>query len=128
MRVLLLFLLSLNLFAAPQTWMDVAKLQDYKLTSPIELKVENKKIVLDTNTTLKVTEIVGLDFINVTLFETRIMGCDFHNASSELEILDFEYQGELTVVGYELSSNCHLELFIENVDLRKKSIFNLAEI
>lgn len=128
MRVLLLFLLSLNLFAAPQTWMDVAKLQDYKLTSPIELKVENKKIVLDTNTTLKVTEIVGLDFINVTLFETRIMGCDFHNASSELEIFDFEYQGELTVVGYELSSNCHLELFIENVDLRKKSIFNLAEI
>lgn len=128
MRFLLLFLLSLNLFAAPQAWMDVAELEDYKLTSPIELKVDNKNIVLDTNTILKVTEVVGLDFINVTLFETRIMGCDFYNASSELEIFDFEYLGELTVVGYELSSNCHLELFIENVDLRKKSVFNSAEL
>ena len=127
MKFILIFLVSFNIFAAPQTWMDVEVLNDYKLVSPITIKTSEKNIVLDQNTDIKVTDIIGLDFINVTLFETRIMNCDFHNTTSELEIFDFEFNGQTTVVGYELDSNCMLELFIENIDLRRTSVFNRVE-
>jgi hypothetical protein len=123
MKYILLLLLSSNIFAnTPQKWINTESLQDYKLMDSIEI-VGTENIVLEQGSVLKVLNIVSLDFINVTVYETKIMSCDFYNDSSDLEIFDFYYNSELTVVGYELSNNCRLDLFIENIDLLKTGIF-----
>lgn len=122
MKFVLLLLISFNLFASNTSWMDLEKDSIYKLEANIQLNTNNGVSTLEKGRKLLLNDIIGLDFVRVTIFETFIQNCEIKDQESELEVFDFSNDGELTVIGYELHKDCKLDLFLENIDLSRKSI------
>ena len=120
-----LMLVSFNLFAAVE-WNELELDQKLKITQSFQLKqkiaagslvdiVKGQKFVL--------TDIIGLDMINVTLFQFEYKNCPGPQMTTDMEIIPVNNTSPVVEIGAQLVEKCTLEIFIETKDLMTASFF-----
>jgi len=124
MRLFLgLLLVSIKVFAAD--WNDLEVRHKYQLTQSFQLpQLERSSALIDLIKGDKVvlSEIVGLDTINVVLFKFDYKNCPGRSMKTEMEIIPVNNTAPVVEVGAQLQ-NCSLEIFIETKDLMSASFF-----
>jgi hypothetical protein len=119
--VALFCLFSFSAIAMP--WQEIEVDTDVILKQEIFFEKEGFKI--PKNTKFIVEDFMGLPQINVSLIKLILPKCKFSNLSTEM-ILATDEGGE-AVVGLQLQKDCLLEVFVENQDLNKSSLFELGK-
>ena len=120
-----LMLVSFNLFATVE-WSDLELDQNLKITQSFQLKqkiasaslvdiMKGQKFVL--------TDIIGLDMINVTLFQFEYKNCPGPQMKTDMEIIPVNNTSPVVEIGAQLIEKCTLEIFIETKDLMTSSFF-----
>jgi hypothetical protein len=119
-----LMLVSFNLFAA--NWNELEEKTQYKLTQSFQLpQIERSGSLLDI---MKVenfllTEVTGLDMINVSLFVFEYKNCPGRSMKTDMEIIPVNNTSPVVEIGAQVIEGCKLEIFIENKDLMTNSFF-----
>ena len=124
MRLFLgLLLISFNILAAD--WSDLEEKQKYKLTQSFQLpQLERSGSFMEftAGDEAVLSEIIGLDTINVVLFKFDYKKCPGPDMGTEMEIIPVKNTSPMVEVGAQLE-NCSLEIFIETKDLMSASFF-----
>lgn len=116
----ILILASFNTFAQDLPWIDVEVGAEYKLNQDIIFESGN---TISINSSVYINDIIGLDYINVSLYEVVVADCYDRSAIEDMVILSVPSGIQETLTGFQLSEGCMLEVFVENVDLAKNSVF-----
>lgn len=119
-----LMLVSFNLFAA--NWSDLEEKTQYKLTQSFQLpQIERSGSLVDLmkGESFLLTEITGLDMINVSLFIFEYKNCPGRSMKTDMEIIPVNNTSPVVEIGAQLVEGCKLEVFIENKDLMTNSFF-----
>lgn len=117
----LIALFTFNAFAI--TWQEIET--DTKINLNKEVFFEKEGFKIPPQTKFVVEDFYGLPQINVSLIQLTMVNCKFPEVTTEM-ILASDENGE-AVVGLQLGKNCRLEVFVENRDLDKNSIFDLGK-
>jgi hypothetical protein len=121
---LIALIFSLNLMATSWDLQEIS--HSYDLEQSIVLKQLEKSgsfIHLMADDKFVLEEIIALDMIRVTLFRYKYLKCPGKDLKTEMEIIAVKEASPLVEVGVQLETDCFLEVFIENKDLRADSIF-----
>lgn len=119
-----LMLVSLNLFAA--NWSELEEKTQYKLTQSFQLpQIERSGALLNLMKSEKfvLTQITGLDMINVSLFVFEYINCPGQSMKTDMEIIPVNNTSPVVEIGAQVTVGCKLEIFIENKDLISNSFF-----
>ncbi len=119
-----LMLVSLNLFAA--NWSELEEKTQYKLTQSFQLpQIERSGALLNLMKGEKfvLTQITGLDMINVSLFVFEYINCPGKSMKTDIEIIPVNNTSPVVEIGAQVTVGCKLEIFIENKDLISNSFF-----
>jgi hypothetical protein len=119
-----LMLISVNLFAA--NWSDLEEKTNYKLTQSFQLpQIERSGSILDImkGESFVLSEITGLDMINVSLFTFEYKNCPGIAMKTDMEIIPVNNTSPVVEIGAQVIEGCKLEIFIENKDLMTNSFF-----
>ena len=118
-----LLLISFNLLASD--WSDLEEKQKYILTQSFQLpQLERSGSFMEftVGDEAVLSEIIGLDTINVVLFKFNYKKCPGPEMKTEMEIIPVKNTSPVVEVGAQLE-NCSLEIFIETKDLMRASFF-----
>lgn len=118
-----LLLISFNLLASD--WTDLEEKQKYILTQSFQLpQLERSGSFMEftAGDEVVLSEIIGLDTINVVLFKFNYKKCPGPEMKTEMEIIPVKNTSPVVEVGAQLE-NCSLEIFIETKDLMTASFF-----
>jgi hypothetical protein len=118
-----LLLISFNLLAAD--WTDLEEKQKYILTQSFQLpQLERSGSFMEftAGDEVVLSEIIGLDTINVVLFKFNYINCPGPEMKTDMEIIPVKNTSPVVEVGAQLE-NCSLEIFIETKDLMRASFF-----
>ncbi len=118
-----LLLISFNLLASD--WTDLEEKQKYILTQSFQLpQLERSGSFMEftAGDEVVLSEIIGLDTINVVLFKFNYKKCPGPEMKTEMEIIPVKNTSPVVEVGAQLE-NCSLEIFIETKDLMRASFF-----
>ena len=118
-----LLLISFNLLASD--WSDLEEKQKYILTQSFQLpQLERSGSFMEftVGDEAVLSEIIGLDTINVVLFKFNYKKCPGPEMKTEMEIIPVKNTSPVVEVGAQLE-NCSLEIFIETKDLMMASFF-----
>ena len=118
-----LLLISFNLLASD--WSDLEEKQKYILTQSFQLpQLERSGSFMEftVGDEAVLSEIIGLDTINVVLFKFNYKKCPGPEMKTEMEIIPVKNTSPVVEVGAQLE-NCSLEIFIETKDLMTASFF-----
>jgi hypothetical protein len=118
-----LLLISFNLLASD--WSDLEEKQKYILTQSFQLpQLERSGSFMEftAGDEVVLSEIIGLDTINVVLFKFNYKKCPGPEMKTEMEIIPVKNTSPVVEVGAQLE-NCSLEIFIETKDLMTASFF-----
>jgi hypothetical protein len=119
-----LMLVSFNLFAA--NWNELEEKTQYKLTQSFQLpQIERSGSLLDImkGENFLLTEVTGLDMINVSLFVFEYKNCPGRSMKTDMEIIPVNNTSPVVEIGAQVIEGCKLEIFIENKDLMTNSFF-----
>lgn len=119
-----LMLVSFNLFAA--NWNELEEKTQYKLTQSFQLpQIERSGSLLDVikGESFLLTEVTGLDMINVSLFIFEYKNCPGRSMKTDMEIIPVNNTSPVVEIGAQVVEGCKLEIFIENKDLMTNSFF-----
>ena len=118
-----LLLISFNLLASD--WSDLEEKQKYILTQSFQLpQLERSGSFMEftAGDEAVLSEIIGLDTINVVLFKFNYINCPGPEMKTDMEIIPVKNTSPVVEVGAQLE-NCSLEIFIETKDLMRASFF-----
>ena len=118
-----LLLISFNLLASD--WSDLEEKQKYILTQSFQLpQLERSGSFMEftVGDEAVLSEIIGLDTINVVLFKFNYINCPGPEMKTDMEIIPVKNTSPVVEIGAQLE-NCTLEIFIENKDLMSNSFF-----
>jgi hypothetical protein len=118
-----LLLISFNLLASD--WSDLEEKQKYILTQSFQLpQLERSGSFMEftVGDEAVLSEIIGLDTINVVLFKFNYINCPGPEMKTDMEIIPVKNTSPVVEVGAQLE-NCSLEIFIETKDLMRASFF-----
>ena len=118
-----LLLISFNLLASD--WTDLEEKQKYILTQSFQLpQLERSGSFMEftVGDEAVLSEIIGLDTINVVLFKFNYINCPGPEMKTDMEIIPVKNTSPVVEVGAQLE-NCSLEIFIETKDLMRASFF-----
>ncbi len=119
-----LMLVSFNLFAA--NWNELEEKTQYQLTQSFQLpQIERSGSLLDImkGENFLLTEVTGLDMINVSLFVFEYKNCPGRSMKTDMEIIPVNNTSPVVEIGAQVIEGCKLEIFIENKDLMTNSFF-----
>ena len=119
-----LMLVSFNLFAA--NWNELEEKTQYNLTQSFQLpQIERSGSLLDImkGESFLLTEVTGLDMINVSLFTFEYKNCPGRSLKTDMEIIPVNNTSPVVEIGAQVVEGCKLEIFIENKDLMTNSFF-----
>jgi hypothetical protein len=119
-----LMLVSFNLFAA--NWNELEEKTQYKLTQSFQLpQIDRSGSLLDImkGENFLLTEVTGLDMINVSLFVFEYKNCPGRSMKTDMEIIPVNNTLPVVEIGAQVIGGCKLEIFIENKDLMTNSFF-----
>jgi hypothetical protein len=123
--LVLLFVVSANVFSKNLKWSSLYKDSTYSLTQQIDItdtRKEDFSILAESK--LKLIQSTALPMINVQLFKFELPSCPSNSMKTELELLELPQANQkIVVIGFDIVENCILEIFIEQKDLYSKSIF-----
>lgn len=120
-----LMLVSFNLFATVE-WNDLEIDQNLKITQSFQLKQKiaaGSLVDIVKGQQFVLTDIIGLDMINVVLFKLEYKNCPGPAMSTDMEIIPVNNTSPVVEIGAQLIENCSLEIFIETKDLMTSSFF-----
>ena len=69
------------------------------------------------------TEVTGLDMINVSLFIFEYKNCPGRSMKTDMEIIPVNDTSPVAEIGAQVVEGCKLEIFIENKDSMTNSFF-----
>jgi hypothetical protein len=124
MRFLIFFMLAFNLHAA--SWSELEVGEVYTLGQSFQLRqIERSNASQDftAGERFSLSDRVNLGHIKVSLFIFDYLNCPGSQMRTEMEIIAVKDTSPVVEVGAQLEKNCKLELFLENRDIRSRSIF-----
>jgi hypothetical protein len=121
---LILSLFSFNAFASE--WSDLVKGKEYRITQDLQLSQKERsgsKLDISQGDKVRLNSAEALSAIGVTLYVFDYKNCPGPAMTTEMEIIPVQANRPVIEVGAQLETNCELHIYLENKDLKSKSLF-----
>ncbi len=117
------FLFYLSSYGSIRPWDNLIIDESYTLSE--ELSLEKEGYDFEVGEDMNLEDIIPLGMINVTIFKFRFENCLDDYEKSEIYMKSLYEPHDVQEMGFALYDYCYLEIYLENLDLYKDSIFFL---